>query len=249
MKAFAGICGMLLLAFTTTNASASGVFDGNLTTGEVVPPDGQQPPTIAGAYDAALAIAWDDGTNIGCGHFVWSGLSGKPTALHVHIGASGTNTTTRYSVPLPAGDAADGEVFFRIQGNAAFGAAIASQGVYGDIHTVKFASGEVRAQLDLDEGNEVDCPDSVPLGLDGTVADAGTADASTPTTSSSSTSSSSSSSSTGADDNDPVRTAPDTSTDTASKSGGGCNTSARTANLSALLVVALGLVALKRKRR
>jgi len=249
MKAFAGISGMLVLLFSSLNASASGTFDGNLVTEEVVPPDGQQQPTIAGAYDAALAIAWDDATNIGCGHFVWSGLSGKPTALHVHIGAAGTNTTTRYSVPLPAGDAVDGEVFFRLQGSAAFGTAIENRGVYGDIHTVKFASGEVRAQLDLDTDNDVECPDSVPIGLDGTVTDAGTPDASTPSTSSSSTSSSSSSSSSGADDNDPIRTVPDAGTDTASTSAGGCNSSAGTANLSALLVVALGLVALKRKRR
>ena len=246
MKFFAGLCGMLGLLLAAGDAGASGTFDGDLTTGEVVAPAGQAQPTIAGVYEAALAIAWDDATNIGCGHFVWSGLSGKPTALHVHLGAAGTNTTTRYTVPVPAGDDADGEVFFRIRGNAAFGTAIAAQGVYGDIHTVMWASGEVRAQLDADPDNEVECPDSVPLGLDGTVADAGTADASAPTVTSSSSASSTTSSS-GVDP--PTRTAPTESTDTTSKSSGGCNTTAGTANVSALLVLGLGLIALKRKRR
>ena len=248
MKAFAGICGMLVLLFAAGDASASGTFDGDLVTDEVVLPDGQAHPTIDAAYAAALAITYDDATNIGCGHFVWSGLSGKPTALHVHLGAAGTNTTTRYSVPLPAGDAVDGEVFFRIQGDAAFSTALAAQGVYGDIHTVKWASGEVRAQLDTDPDNAVDCAQTAPLGLDGTVAGAGTPDASTPTTTSSSASSSSASSSSGTDDT-PARTAPGTNTDTASKSSGGCNTTSGTANLSALVIIALGIVALKRKRR
>ena len=140
MRLRALLCTLLLASpasAATTHFSASPVDD------LVIVADGQERP-VSPAAQVGMVLTYDDVTNIACGHVTWSGLSGKPTAIHVHIGAFDKNTTVRYAVPVPAGDALTGDLLFRLKGNADFGTALKNAGIYGDLHTVKYPNGEVR---------------------------------------------------------------------------------------------------------
>lgn len=235
-----GLC-TLLLASPASAATTS--FSASPNADAVIVAEGQEKPVSPGAQ-VGMVLAYDDVTNIACGHVTWSGLSGKPTAIHVHIGAFDKNTTVRYAVPVPAGDGLTGDLLFRLQGNADFGQALKNAGIYGDVHTVKYPSGEVRDTF-LPEGEvTADCGDSPLLGLEPTSADAG-ADASTPTPTPTATTPSSPS----GPEAQPGRTAPTTEDEAAPADGGGCNVATGTADLSLVVLAGIGVVVARRKRR
>lgn len=232
----------LLLASSASAATSS--FSGTLQDELVVVADGQEKP-VSPAAQVGMVLTYDDVTNIACGHVTWNGLSGKPTAIHVHIGAFDKNTTVRYAVPVPAGDALAGDLLFRLKGNADFGTALKNMGIYGDVHTVKYPNGEVRDTLLLEGEVTADCDEQSPLlTLDGTATDAGT-DASTPSPTPTATTPSMPS----GPEAQPGRTAPTTEDETAPADGGGCNVATGTADASIVLLAGIGVVVARRKRR
>lgn len=242
MRLRALFCTLLLASSASaamTHFSASPFADA------VIVADGQEKPVSPNAQ-VGMVLSYDDATNIACGHVTWSGLSGKPTAIHVHIGAFDKNTTVRYAVPVPAGDALTGDLLFRLKGNADFGTALKNAGIYGDVHTVKYPNGEVRDTFLLEQQVTADCDDRSPLlVLDGTATDAGT-DASTPTPTPTATSTSPS---TGGPEAQPGRTAPTTEDETTPADSGGCNVATGTADLSIVVLAGIGVVVARRKRR
>lgn len=241
MRLRALLCTLLLASpasAATTHFSASPVDD------LVIVADGQERP-VSPAAQVGMVLTYDDVTNIACGHVTWSGLSGKPTAIHVHIGAFDKNTTVRYAVPVPAGDALTGDLLFRLKGNADFGTALKNAGIYGDLHTVKYPNGEVRDTFLPEGAVTAECDDQSPLlTLDGTASDAGT-DASTPTPTPTATATTPS---TGGPEAQPGRTAPTTEDEPAAAEGG-CNVATGTADLSIVVLAGIGVVVARRKRR
>jgi len=74
-----------------------------------------------------------------------SGLSGDPTAMHLHMAPRGTPGSVIIPLAIPAG----GEAVGCVDVPAGADAALLSQGMYLNIHTGNFPAGEIRGQVVL----------------------------------------------------------------------------------------------------
>ena len=72
-----------------------------------------------------------------------SGLSGDPTAMHLHMAPRGTPGSVIIPLAIPAG----GEAVGCVDVPAGADAALLSQGMYLNIHTGNFPAGEIRGQV------------------------------------------------------------------------------------------------------
>jgi len=72
-----------------------------------------------------------------------SGLSGDPTAMHLHMAPRGKPGSVIIPLAIPAG----GEAVGCVDVPAGADAALLSQGMYLNIHTGNFPAGEIRGQV------------------------------------------------------------------------------------------------------
>ncbi len=248
------------LLVTTAASAAKKTFTVDLDPGQE-----NVAPNIDGANPkGTLTATFDDATKRLCGKFEYSGLTGAAMGLHIHrapVGEPEKDSKVKIELPPTASPA-----FFNVVLNDDFIAGLNAPNteLYGNIHTAKNTTGELRTFTPWDEGGtEVPCGPESPTTDAGTPpppADAGSTSSSGSTTSSSgattSSSGESSSGSTPSGDDDDDKASSSGSTTGGKDAGaakkkddGGCSTTGDTSGLSFAVVIGIGIAALARGRR
>lgn len=113
-------------------------IDGNANGAQVV-------PTSTSSASALISGNFDGSKNTMSGVIKWSGLSGKPTAIHIHNGGEGRNGYATFNLPIPKG-VKDSLNFISSFTESQEGG-VAGSGYYFDIHTTAYPTGEIRGQI------------------------------------------------------------------------------------------------------
>jgi len=254
------VTGTTAFALTLLVADAEAAtkkYSGELTPGKEV-----DAPTLNGANPSGeIEVVFDDVTKRLCGLFRWRELTGPPTQLHIHLGPAGVNGPDKIALPIAPGltKTSDQNGYaFNIKLSDIYATALASQGLYGNIHTATNAKGEIRDQLYAFDGfpTPVCGPETVIVGDGGapTGDGGGMGDGGGDGTSSSSSSSSSGSTDTEpppADDPPSATGKPKPDAGAAAKDEGGCSTT--TSSVSdfswVIAVTAAGAFIVRARRR
>ncbi len=102
-------------------------------------------PVSASSATGSISAYYNGGDNQLKGVIKWSGLSGSPTAIHIHAGAVGRNGYPYFlmvNVPTGTTDSLNfTSAFTQAQETITYG------NYYFDIHTAAYPNGEIRGQL------------------------------------------------------------------------------------------------------
>ena len=109
--------------------------------------DGSQ--VVPSSSSSALGIitgSFDGNKNTMTGKIKWAGLSGTPTAIHIHAGTPGRNGYPYFvMVNVPKGST--DSLYFRSVFTESEEGGVKGSGYYFDIHTTAFPNGEIRGQI------------------------------------------------------------------------------------------------------
>ena len=119
----------------------------------------QENPPVTTAAAGTGELEFDDATNKLTGKIEYAGLSGAPTAAHIHVGACGANGGVAHALPEIDEDGLEVDVTLT---GAQITQLVAGE-LYVNVHTAANGGGEIRGQL-YPEGSTNKCPADVPDG-------------------------------------------------------------------------------------
>lgn len=103
-------------------------------------------PASTSSASGIITGSFDGGSNTLLGTLKWAGLSGAPTAIHIHGGMPGKNGYPYHvMVTFPKGKT--DSLNFRSVFTESEEGGISKSAYYFDIHTAAFPQGEVRGQI------------------------------------------------------------------------------------------------------
>ena len=226
----------LLLGTAVTALLVSGAASAAITKYTVTLDGAQEVPAVQTAATGTGTLDFDDEAKTLTGTITYTGLSGAPTAAHIHKEACGVSGGVAQALD-PGADSLDVDVTL----TAAQITDLVAGNLYVNIHTAENGGGEIRGQL-YPEGSTNKCP---PEGTD-----AGSSSGDTDSGASSSSGGNTSSSSGGTNDASTVRA--DAGTNKAAPAeDDGCSTtgSAPGSGLAIAFGVGVAVAAIGRNRR
>lgn len=119
----------------------------------------QENPPVTTAAAGTGELEFDDATNKLTGKIEYSGLSGAPTAAHIHAGACGANGGVAHALPDPDEEGLEVDVTL----TAGQVTQLVAGELYVNVHTAANGGGEIRGQL-YPEGSTSKCPADAPDG-------------------------------------------------------------------------------------
>lgn len=139
------VTSFILLFFLLSSCSKLGIGGPSYTIDGVV--DGAQVVPTSSSTATGVITGHLDGTkNTMTGTLKWTGLSGSPTAIHIHSGLPGRNGYAYFvEVNIPKGTS--DSLNFRSEFTESLEAGVAKGNYYFDIHTAAYPQGEIRGQI------------------------------------------------------------------------------------------------------
>ena len=103
-------------------------------------------PSSSSSAIGIISGGFDGSKNTMTGKIKWAGLSGSPTAIHIHGGTPGRNGYPFFvMVNIPKGTT--DSLTFRSVFTESEEGGVKSSGYYFDIHTAAYPQGEIRGQI------------------------------------------------------------------------------------------------------
>lgn len=135
----------ILPFFLLSGCSKLGIGGPSYTLDGVI--DGAQVVPISSSSASGIITGGFDGSkNTMTGTIKWSGLSGSPTAIHIHGGNPGRNGYPLFiMINIPKGTT--DSLNFRSVLTESQETSVGTGGFYFDIHTSAYPNGEIRGQI------------------------------------------------------------------------------------------------------
>jgi len=160
----------LFLGTALTALLVAGAASAAVTKYPVTLDGAQENPPVTTAAAGTGELEFDDATNKLTGKIDYAGLSGAPTAAHIHVGACGANGGVAHALEDPDADGLEVDVTL----TAAQVTQLVAGDLYVNVHTAANGGGEIRGQL-YPEGSTNKCPaEPTDAGSSGGALDSGT---------------------------------------------------------------------------